>query len=99
FCQSSVQELASIRLPQIQVGFPGIFLAGKEFLCVRKLSPKLGPDLLADRIATWPDARPDRCHHVYGLGSVLLLHPGNALLDNSRDGAPPSGVKRRHDSL
>src|SRR5438067_4825573 len=31
FCQSSVQELASIRLPQIQAGFPGIFLAGKEF--------------------------------------------------------------------
>jgi len=98
FCHAGIQELTPVGFPKIQANLP-ISLANKEFPCVPKLSVELRPDLLADRIATRSDTWPDGCHDIHGLRSILLLHHGNAALDDPRHSPSPTSVKRRHDSL
>ena len=94
-----IQELAPVGFPKIQANLPGISRADKEFLCVAKSPSKLRPHLLPYRVAARSDTWPNGCNHIHGLRSILLLHPGNASLHNSRDSSSPSSVKRGYDSL
>ena len=99
FRYPGIQELAPVGFPKIQANLPCIHRPDKEVLRVRKLPPKLRPHVLPYRIAAWPNTWPNGCHHIFGLGSILLLHHGNAPLHDPRDSPSPSSVKRCHDSL
>jgi len=73
--------------------------AVKELRCVAKLPAELRPYCLSDGIAAGSDAWPDGRHHIPGLRSKLLLHHGNAALNDPRHSPSPAGVKRRHNPV
>ena len=93
-----IHQLPPIRLPKIQLHRTSI-VSAEELLSIPKLCGKLRTHLLPHRIAASPNARSNNRHQILRPRPVLLPHPRNTLLDDTRHRPSPPRMKRANYSL